>query len=172
MALLGLAPGAAERGFVAGANHHLGDASFVARFGRPPGRDDPEALRMHTHLVHVRRQLGARPATRPELAPRRAAILAHLDAYIAKGTTPVNLHLPWRSPVFVDDFGNVCAVGALIAATHPDGMALVHRVAATHATSPSLLRRCPRRLSLRAAIIAVSTTTTTTTTIRPRRVES
>jgi len=129
-----LAPHAADRGFVEGANHHLGDASFIARFGRPPGPGDSEALRMHTHLVYVRDWLAARPATRPELAPRRALILAHLDAYIQKGTTPDNLHLPWRNPVFVDDHGNVCAVGALIEAT-PElggGRALVERIAALH----------------------------------------
>lgn len=127
-----LPPGASARGFVEGANHHLGDTSFVARFGRPPGPGDSEALRMHTHLVFVRDWLQSRPATRPELAARRALILTHLDAYIAKGTTPVNRHLPWRNPVFVDELGHVCAVGALIEATHPEGRALVLRIAALH----------------------------------------
>lgn len=127
-----LPPGGSARGFVEGANHHLGDTSFIARFGRPPGPGDSEALRMHTHLVFVREWLAARPPTRPELASRRASILTHLDAYIAKGTTPVNRHLPWRNPVFVDDTGNVCAVGALIEATHPEGRALVEKIAARH----------------------------------------
>ncbi|MCC6620732.1 MAG: hypothetical protein IT385_05730 [Deltaproteobacteria bacterium] len=129
-----LSPGARERGFVEGANHHLGDASFVARFGRAPGPGDAEALRMHTHLVYVRDWLASRPATRPELAPRRALILSHLDDYIGKGITPRNRALPWRNPVFVDDLGNVCAVGALIEATAPDGggRALVERIAARH----------------------------------------
>ncbi len=127
-----LPPGVAARGFVEGANHHLGDASFVARFGRPPGPGDSEALRMHVHLAFVREWLASRPATRPELAARRALILTHLDAYIAKGTTPVNRDLPWRNPVFVDHLGNACAVGALIEATHPEGRALVERIAARH----------------------------------------
>lgn len=127
-----LPPGATARGFVEGANHHLGDTSFIARFGRPPGPGDSEALRMHTHLVYVREWLATRPATRPELAARRDLILTHLDAYIAKGTTPVNRHLPWRNPVFVDELGNVCAVGALIEATHPEGRALVEKIAARH----------------------------------------
>lgn len=127
-----LPPGATARGFVEGANHHLGDTSFLARFGRPPGPGDTEALRMHTHLVYVREWLADRPATRPELTERRALILTHLDTYIAKGMTPVNRHLPWRNPVFVDELGNVCAVGALIEATHPEGRALVEKVAARH----------------------------------------
>ncbi|HRE91108.1 MAG TPA: hypothetical protein PK095_18445 [Myxococcota bacterium] len=87
---------------------------------------------MQTHLVYVREWLANRPATRPELAARRALILSHLDAYIAKGTTPENRHLPWRNPVFVDNAGKVCAVGALIEATHPAGRALVETIAARH----------------------------------------
>ena len=47
-----------------GANHRLGDDSFVARFGRSPGPGDSEALRMATHLEYVHAWLSARPATR------------------------------------------------------------------------------------------------------------
>lgn len=46
-----------------GANHHIGDASFIEAFGRPPTR-------------------------------KRAALIAALDRYIAKGTTPKNTLLP------------------------------------------------------------------------------
>src|SRR5262245_32507843 len=109
-----LPPGAEARGFRDGANHHLGDDSFVARFGRAPRADDGEPLRMATHLAYVRAWLGVRPATRPELAPMRAALLGYLDDYLAKGTTPINTALPWRSPVFIDELGNICAVGYLI----------------------------------------------------------
>lgn len=127
---LALAPGQAARGFRDGANHHLGDDSFVARFGRPPGPGDSEALRMHTHLTHVRALLGARPATAPALEPRRAALLAALDDYIAHGATPVNRVLPWRNPVFIDGDGAICAVGYLI--ERSAGRALAERIAAHH----------------------------------------
>jgi len=53
------------RGFRDGANHHLGDDSFVAKFGRLPGPRDDEHTRMATHLTYVRDMLAARPATRP-----------------------------------------------------------------------------------------------------------
>lgn len=122
-----LAPGAAQRGFVAGANHHLGDAGLRAA-GAPA--EATEAQRMHAHLAHVRAWLASRPATRPELAARRAQLLGYLDEYIAAGITPLNLHLPWRNPVFVDDFGNVCAVGYLL--ERSEGRALVERIAAAH----------------------------------------
>jgi len=115
-----------------GANHHLGDDAFRKRFGREPTEAD-EALRMRTHFEAVRDLLRARPATRPELEGRRAEILRLFDAYIAKGTTPKNEHLPWRTPVFIDDAGTICAVGYLIEQTagHPvaEKIATEHRYA-------------------------------------------
>ena len=128
-----LPPTEVSRGFVDGANHHLGDTSFVERYGHAPqDAHDDEALRMHTHLRYVRAWLGARPATSPELAARRQVLLGYLDDYIAKGITPLNTHVAWRSPVFVDVFGNVCAVGYLI--ERSVGRALVERIAAQHRT--------------------------------------
>ncbi|HEU0031344.1 MAG TPA: hypothetical protein VFQ53_11975 [Kofleriaceae bacterium] len=127
---LALPPGAEQRGFVDGANHHVGDASFVAAFGRAPDARDAEPMRMHAHLAYIRAQLAAKPATRPELAARRAEILGYLDDYIAKGITPVNTHLPWRTPVFIDDYGNVCAVGYLI--ERSVGRALPEQIATHH----------------------------------------
>jgi hypothetical protein len=60
--------------FRPGANHHLGDDSFVARFGRLPTAADDEHVRMQLHLAFVRAWLAARPATGPELAGRRAEL--------------------------------------------------------------------------------------------------
>src|SRR5258705_9407394 len=76
-----------------GANHHLGDDSFVARFGRAPTPDDPEKVRMRVHLEYVREMLASSPATRPELAGRRAELLGYLGDYIAKGITPQNTYV-------------------------------------------------------------------------------
>ena len=59
-----LPPTETGRGFVDGANHHLGDVSYLERFGHAPGDGHAEeALRMRTHLRYVRSWLGARPAT-------------------------------------------------------------------------------------------------------------
>ncbi|HEX8112366.1 MAG TPA: hypothetical protein VF516_31765 [Kofleriaceae bacterium] len=113
--------------FRPGANHHLGDDSFVARFGRLPTVADDEHVRMKVHLEFVRAWLAARPATRPELAARRAELLGYLDDYIANGVTPRNTHLPWRSAVFIDDAGAICAVGYLI--ERSVGRALPERIA-------------------------------------------
>jgi hypothetical protein len=115
----------------AGANHHLGDDSFIAKYGHNVDSHASEGDRMHQHLQFVRDWLASRPATRPELAKRRAEILAHFDAYIAKDTTPKNVHVPWRTPVFIDDEGTICAVGYLIQQTTtpelPQRIAKAHR---------------------------------------------
>ncbi len=121
--------GAAD-GIRDGANHHLGDDSFVAAYGRVPDASDSETVRMHVHLAYVRELLGARAATSPALAARRAELLGYLDEYIAAGTTPQNTFVPWRSPVFIDADGRICAVGYLI--ERSVGRALPELVAATH----------------------------------------
>ena len=125
-----LPPGAAQRGFRDGANHHLGDDSFVERTGRAPGDGDDEHARMQTHLRYARAWLAGRPATRPELAARRAQLLGYLGDYIARGSTPENQALPWRSPVFIDDDNRICAVGYLI--ERSVGRGLAERIARAH----------------------------------------
>lgn len=126
-----LGPGDKERGFREGANHHVGDDGFVEAYGRTP-RDhlDAEPLRMHSHFAHVRRIFGERPATKPELEAKRKEILGYFDEYIAKGTTPQNAHVPWRTPVFIDDHGTICAVGYLIERTA--GRAVAEKIAHEH----------------------------------------
>jgi len=118
-----------DRSFKDGANHHLGDEAFLAEYGRPPTEGE-EKLRIRTHFLAVQKLLASRPATRPELAAKRTEILAHFADYIAKGTTPKNAHLPWRTPVFIDDEGTICAVGYLIEQTA--GRSVAEKVAAGH----------------------------------------
>jgi hypothetical protein len=116
-----------------GANHRVGDDGFVAAHHRAFGAGDGEAERMHAHLTYIRARLGAQPATRPELAAKRAELLGYLDEYIAKGVTPKNAHLPWRTPVFIDDDGAICAVGYLlersVGRAVPETIARAHRYA-------------------------------------------
>jgi hypothetical protein len=113
-----------------GVNHHLGDDSFVAKFGRLPNADDSEALRMHVHLQYVRDLLSKQPATSAALLSRRAQLLSYLDDYITLGVTPKNLHVAHRSPVFIDDDGAICAVGYLI--ERSVGRSLAEKIANDH----------------------------------------
>ncbi|MCW5808657.1 MAG: hypothetical protein KIT31_40280 [Deltaproteobacteria bacterium] len=118
------------RGFREGANHHLGDDSFVANHGRAPTAADGEKARMHEQLAYAHDLLAARPATRPELTARRAQLLGYLRDYIAAAITPVNTYVTWRSPVFIDARGAICAVGYLI--ERDVGRALPERIADAH----------------------------------------
>ncbi len=113
-----------------GANHHLGDDSFVAAFGREPTADDSEELRMHVHLQYVHDWLASRSATSPVLEGRRSELLGYLTEYIAKGTTPKNTYVSRRNPVFIDRDGTICAVGYLI--ERSVGRALPETIAAQH----------------------------------------
>ncbi len=113
-----------------GANHRLGDDSFIAAFGREPDAGDSEKLRMHTHLTYVRGLLAASAPTSRALAPRRAELLGYLDDYIALGITPLNTHVLGRTPVFIDDDGRICAVGYLI--ERSVGRALPEAIARAH----------------------------------------
>jgi hypothetical protein len=119
-----------NRAFREGANHHLGDEGFIAAHGRAPGRQDGESVRMHDHLVYVHAWLAARPATKPELSMKRNELLGYLDDYIGKGTAPKNTRLPWRTPVFIDDDGSICAVGYLI--ERSSGRAVAESIAKAH----------------------------------------
>ncbi len=118
-----------SQSFRPGANHHIGDDAFIAKYHREPVEAD-EKLRMHEHFLAAKALLEKRPATKPELEGRRKQILAAFDEYIAKGTTPKNDHLPWRTPVFIDDEKTICAVGYLIERTV--GRDVAERVAASH----------------------------------------
>ncbi|HEY4244122.1 MAG TPA: hypothetical protein VGM88_30120 [Kofleriaceae bacterium] len=119
-----------DRTVKAGANHHIGDASYRGTHGREVTRHDSEEDRMRTHLAFVRDWLAARPTTSPALAARRTQILAYLTEYIDTHHTPENAYLPWRTPVFIDDKGTICAVGYLL--ERSVGRALPERIAASH----------------------------------------
>jgi hypothetical protein len=112
-----------------GANHNTGDDGYVARLGTTPDPRD-EKGRIRQHFLAVRERLAAAKPTRPDLETKRKKILTHLDAYIAKGTTPDNARLPWRTPVFIDEKGTICAVGYLIEQTA--GRPLAEKIASTH----------------------------------------
>ncbi len=95
-----------------------------------PGPEDDEHVRMRDHLAHIRDVLSRAPSTSEGREPTRRALVAHLDSYIARGVTPENTHFGFRTPVFVDDAGRICAVGYLIEQTA--GRALVEDIARTH----------------------------------------
>ncbi|MGI4884836.1 MAG: hypothetical protein ACRYFR_07745 [Janthinobacterium lividum] len=107
-------------GALAPVNPVVGDASFVARFGRGPTAGTPDALRIQTHLAYAEQQLrqrtpGALPAA---LRQRRAHLLDLLHAYWQAGVFPQNAAPDGqRHPCFIDGTGRICAVGYLVEQT-------------------------------------------------------
>src|SRR5512143_3928049 len=112
------------------ANHHIGDVSFVAKFHRLPNADDSEKLRMHLHLQYAHDLLANKPSADPAIEKKREAVLANLQDYVNKGITPQNPHAAVRTPVFIDDYGTICAVGYLMEKSV--GRALPEKIAKHH----------------------------------------
>lgn len=116
--------GAAVRATGDPVNAVTGDRSWTDSYGSTPRAWSSEALRIQTHLTWVARLLRARdvPALAPAPRRERAALLAVLDAYAARGVFP--RHDPSttaapgrRRPRFVDRAGRRCAVAQLIEAS-------------------------------------------------------
>jgi hypothetical protein len=130
--LLVLLPSLAVAGVRDGVNAVLGDDSYVARFGRPPGPDVDPQLRLRVHLEYVERLLRAADtsALAPDLQRARAHNLELLHAYHRRGVFPANHTVPGRRPHFIDEAGRICAVGYLIEQTA--GRALAEAINARH----------------------------------------
>lgn len=88
-----------------------------------PGMADDELIR--THLMLVERYLSAKDVSHlsAEQQQNRNEGLAHLRAYMEEGAFPRNTSLPYRNPVFIDEFNNYCAVGYLIKSSGHDDLA-------------------------------------------------
>ena len=110
----------------------LGDRSFVEAFGRLPTSDDPDSLRIETHLRYVVETLTEHPPEQGfEASQRRAQQLLRLQTYIDAGRFPYNDgHSDERRPTFIDETGAICAVGYLM--EQDLAGAVVEDVAARH----------------------------------------
>ena len=114
-----------------GVNARVGDASWVATYGREPAPDDSEADRIQTHLLWVVDRLSAVPAAglSHSARERRLRLLESLRVYARARRFP-RVDRVQRTPRFVDDRGVLCAVGHLISESgHP---ALVEAVRRDH----------------------------------------
>lgn len=113
-------PGCADDGVVTGPeipviNPVIGDASFVAKYGRAPTLADDPVDRVRTHLAYVEAQLRATDVSALSPAERaaRTRTLDHLRAYWERGQFPASDATAALLPTFVDDTGVRCAVAYL-----------------------------------------------------------
>ena len=96
-------------------NDVIGDASYVAIHGSPPGPGVPERERIHAHLRYVEQRLRAAPSAELDTQTRAARVdlLDTLHAYWRAGRFPQNERPGGRRPHFVDAEGTRCAVAHL-----------------------------------------------------------
>ncbi|WKZ66039.1 MAG: T9SS type A sorting domain-containing protein [Flavobacteriales bacterium] len=96
----------------------------TARFGTEADR-----IRMHLQLVRERLAMRSGPALDPSQRAKRAMLLGRLGDYADARTFPRNESVAHRNPVFIDAYGNACAVGWLmIESGHGE---LAHRISET-----------------------------------------
>jgi hypothetical protein len=94
-------------------NAVIGDASFIAAFGRAPTTDDDADLRVATHLAFVEQLLRARTGS-----PERSRLLEVLHEYRLAHRFPHGEVPGATRPAFVDRAtGARCAFGALVEAS-------------------------------------------------------
>lgn len=100
-------------------NAVLGDVSYTEAFGQKPSDTTSEKIRIKTHLQYVINLLERSDTNHlnAEQKQNRRHLIQLLEGYKEAGEFPKNRHFQTRSPVFIDDDGNLCAVGYLIAQT-------------------------------------------------------
>lgn len=99
-------------------NALIGDQSYMVLTGERPSPELDEDDRIQIHLAYVESLLRQESDAHlsPALREARARNLEGLRAYIAERRFPRNDdHPDPRRPTFVDDEGNICAVGHLMA---------------------------------------------------------
>lgn len=100
-------------------NAVLGDISYTNTFGVEPGGTTSEKVRIKTHLEYVIDLLKKEDVSglsTPQIE-NRWKLIALLEDYKEAGVFPKNRYFETRKPVFIDEDGNLCAVGYLIAQT-------------------------------------------------------
>lgn len=99
-------------------NAVIGDSSWLTTRGALPDYKTDETERISTHLNFVLERLkGSAAQSHPRSAKRKESIEL-LEEYIALGEFPSAFSFDaLRTPCFIDDVGNICAVGFLIEKT-------------------------------------------------------
>ncbi|WP_118975865.1 T9SS type A sorting domain-containing protein [Taibaiella koreensis] len=97
----------------------------------PAYRELSEGEWIRRHLSLVEQVLRARSVSALSAGQRaqRLRALDHLHAYWQEGRFPVNMHYAYRTPIFIDQDDNFCAVGYLLKAS---GSEAVSRKIAGH----------------------------------------
>lgn len=99
-------------------NPIIGDISFIEKFGSIPNKNVNEQLRIATHLEYVEQLLRKKDVSNLpiQLQKNRNRLLDLLHNYWTNYQFPKNHDFKEeRKPCFIDQDGNICAVGYLVA---------------------------------------------------------
>jgi hypothetical protein len=96
-------------------NPVIGDAALIASGSLKPFLTEQERIR--THLLYAEKLLRASSNAPLSARSRRNELLDHLHDYAVAGVFPSNRDHVGRKPCFIDDGGNICAVGYLVEKT-------------------------------------------------------
>lgn len=101
-------------------NPIIGDISYINKFGHTPTATTSEVLRIKTHLEYVELLLRKKDVSHmpSKQQANRIMMLNLLHNYWTQGIFPHNYdYKNQRKPCFIDQKGNICAVGYLVAQT-------------------------------------------------------
>lgn len=85
-----------------------------------PELDDKTRIPLHFNFLLKKFRAKNLNSLSFELRAAREMNLKHLEEYRDQGRFPINGHVAWRQPVFIDNDGTHCAVGYLVMASgHP-----------------------------------------------------
>ena len=113
-------------------NAMIGDRSYAAYYGHAPGAGALENARLQAHLHYVESLLRSRNTDHLTARQKknRTLVLELLHQYRNNGIFPKNYKYEGRRPCFIDEHGNICAVGYLIEKTA--GRAVAEKINAEH----------------------------------------
>ncbi len=113
-------------------NAAIGDISYEKEFGAKPDASASEETRIKTHLQYVIEVLEDTEThhLNAKQVENRKYVITLLKQYKDAGEFPQNHHFKNRRPVFIDQDGNLCAVGHLIAKTK--GLEAAQRINRDH----------------------------------------
>lgn len=100
-------------------NPIIGNESFVQKFGFEPSTTTDDQVRIQTHLSYVERVLKKKNTAHlnKEQRKSRKHLINLLREYWQAGIFPKNKDHLERRPCFIDNEGNICAVGYLVEQT-------------------------------------------------------
>lgn len=105
-------------------NSYWKEQDDIATLNYPEYSEKTDREWIRTHLQLVEQVLRSRNTEHlnAEQKSNRLSALQYLNTYWNQGNFPINERYTYRTPIFIDDYDNFCAVGYLVKATGYEGV--------------------------------------------------